>query len=290
MIKLDKISINDLQSVQITLDTLLDKTLIDSYKEIYHYFVYHAFLIDSSFKNLESYKLTSCMIGLDRKSNPVLHKNISKKKLNNLYGYMRDRKDKDARKQIYNVIKSSADMCPYCGECNPVTTLDHYLPKADFPQYSVFTSNLLPSCGTCNTGKLNTVATCYIDQPIHPYFDKSIFFNDIWIEGSISDYTTLGLNIYTNPPSLWSNDDKLRASKHFKDYRIEAEYKLRINSEASQLLYLLKNSLRMLTGTALQEYLIDCSNTPGLFENHWRKVFYRALAKDPNIFNRVQIH
>jgi len=289
MIKLDQIAINDLQSVQITLDTLADPNLINSYKGIYHYFVYHAFLLDSSFKCLESYKLRSCMIGLNRKSNPILHQNISKKNLTNLYGYMRDRKDKDARKQIYNVIKSSADMCPYCGECNTVTTLDHYLPKADFPQYSVFTSNLLPSCAICNTGKLNAVATNYVNQPIHPYFDKSIFFNDIWVEGSVNDYTSLGLNIYTNPPSLWSSDDKLRASNHFKDYRIEAEYKLRINGEASQLLYLLKTSLRKLTGEDLQEYLIDCSNTPGLFENHWRKVFYRALANDPNIFNRVKI-
>jgi hypothetical protein len=38
--------------------------------------------------------------------------------------------------------------CPYCGLQKNVTT-DHYLPKQYFPQYAVFSPNLVPACTDC---------------------------------------------------------------------------------------------------------------------------------------------
>jgi 5-methylcytosine-specific restriction endonuclease McrA len=42
--------------------------------------------------------------------------------------------------------------CPYCGMDKP-RTIDHYLPKSMFPEFSVFPPNLLPCCGYCNNKK-----------------------------------------------------------------------------------------------------------------------------------------
>lgn len=289
MIRLDPLPINDLKSVQMTLETLSDRNLINFYENIYHYFIYEAFFINSHFLKLETYKISSCMIGLPRTADPIIHQNVKKSNLVNLYGYMRDRKEKEARKQIYNKIRSLSEMCPYCGQTNLVTTLDHYLPKADFPQYSVFTSNLLPSCGPCNTGKLNDVAIQYIEQPINPYYDKNIFFDEVWIKARVTNYDTLVAEFYVDPPCSWSSDDQLRALNHFKNYRIGTEYRIRATTEGSQLLYTLKNSLRSLSGKSLKDYLMDPANNPDIFINHWRRVFYRALANDLDIVNRIKI-
>ncbi|CAN7448880.1 hypothetical protein LJR038_004881 [Acidovorax sp. LjRoot38] len=38
--------------------------------------------------------------------------------------------------------------CPYCGLQKNITT-DHYLPKQHFPQYAVFSLNLVPACTDC---------------------------------------------------------------------------------------------------------------------------------------------
>lgn len=42
--------------------------------------------------------------------------------------------------------------CPFCG-ISELSTLDHYLPKELYPEFSVFPKNLVPSCAVCNTRK-----------------------------------------------------------------------------------------------------------------------------------------
>lgn len=46
--------------------------------------------------------------------------------------------------------------CPFCG-ISESSTLDHYLPKEQYPEYSIFPSNLVPSCAVCNTRKRDRI-------------------------------------------------------------------------------------------------------------------------------------
>lgn len=39
--------------------------------------------------------------------------------------------------------------CPYCGNPLIPDTLDHFLPKEDWPEYAIFANNLVPQCRTC---------------------------------------------------------------------------------------------------------------------------------------------
>ncbi|WP_157725019.1 HNH endonuclease [Vogesella sp. LIG4] len=43
--------------------------------------------------------------------------------------------------------------CQYCGISIP-KTMDHYVPKEDFPEFAVMALNLVPCCGECNGHKL----------------------------------------------------------------------------------------------------------------------------------------
>lgn len=63
--------------------------------------------------------------------------------------------------------------CPVCGSPS-IGTLDHYLPKEDYPEFSVLASNLVPACGLCNSGaKGRTVkGSSSPERFIHPYFDR----------------------------------------------------------------------------------------------------------------------
>src|SRR5262249_53874444 len=63
--------------------------------------------------------------------------------------------------------------CPMCG--SPVTgTLDHYLPRKVFPEFSVMAANLIPACTHCNSGKKRLIfkGTREYERFLHPYFDK----------------------------------------------------------------------------------------------------------------------
>lgn len=69
--------------------------------------------------------------------------------------------------------RTSVARCPFCG-ISESSTLDHYLPKEQYPEFSIFSPNLVPCCSPCNTRKRDKI----LDQDaevrlfIHPHFDE----------------------------------------------------------------------------------------------------------------------
>ena len=67
--------------------------------------------------------------------------------------------------------KGSPDVCPMCGSFG-TGTLDHVFPKNDFPQFSIFSKNLVPAC-ICNTHRKEVlVGVDNAKRILHPYFDR----------------------------------------------------------------------------------------------------------------------
>lgn len=61
--------------------------------------------------------------------------------------------------------------CPMCGRDN-LGTLDHYLSKANYPEFSLFSKNLIPACSRCNTQRQTSVkGVAPGERALHPYFD-----------------------------------------------------------------------------------------------------------------------
>lgn len=69
---------------------------------------------------------------------------------------------------VADIVALSPD-CPYCG-INQTHTVDHYLPKKGYEQFSVFPLNLVPSCGECNTLRTPWVRDG-ARTTLHFYFD-----------------------------------------------------------------------------------------------------------------------
>lgn len=90
-----------------------------------------------------------------------------------LIGLYSPKEDKLPYLQLEHMRKENGlVVCPSCGEPGRPRTLDHYLPKDIFPEFSVFLLNLTPMCDWCQGEKL----TDYITKDgfkryIHPYFD-----------------------------------------------------------------------------------------------------------------------
>ena len=73
-----------------------------------------------------------------------------------------------------NILKRiSVARCPFCG-ISESSTLDHYLPKEQYPEFSVFPANLVPCCSPCNTRKRDKILDDNTDVRlfIHPHFDQ----------------------------------------------------------------------------------------------------------------------
>jgi 5-methylcytosine-specific restriction endonuclease McrA len=72
-----------------------------------------------------------------------------------------------------NLLKRiSVARCPFCG-INESSTLDHYLPKEKYPEFSVFPMNLVPSCAICNTRKRDRILDggTNVRMFLHPCYD-----------------------------------------------------------------------------------------------------------------------
>lgn len=66
----------------------------------------------------------------------------------------------------------SVARCPFCG-ISESSTVDHYLPKEQYPEFSVFPNNLVPSCAVCNTRKQDHILIegTNVRMFLHPCYD-----------------------------------------------------------------------------------------------------------------------
>ncbi|MGY3884091.1 HNH endonuclease [Aeromonas aquatica] len=62
--------------------------------------------------------------------------------------------------------------CPYCGNPRAPDTLDHFVPKDDWPEFSIFANNLVPQCRTCAPikGKKYYCSQNNIVMFTHPFY------------------------------------------------------------------------------------------------------------------------
>lgn len=215
-----------------------------------------------------------------RGQNPIVAgTSLSKSELSSLYSSYMVPKTKPARKLIYDqLIVTANERCPFCGGIGRVRSLDHYLPKANFPEFSVFPANLVPACKECNEDKSNTVAQNIGDQVLHPYFDQPHFFEVQWVHGEICEGDVVICNYHASAPEDWSLTDQQRVVRHFQDYKLAERYRLQAAEEISSIINLRSRSLSKLSHEDFRDYLRDSANDENLFINHWRRVLYRALS------------
>lgn len=218
-------------------------------------------------------------------SDPVFFGAVTKSELVDLYkeGMVK----RQSGRAIYDAIMVSAQRCPSCGDIGSPKTLDHYLPKANYPWLSICPYNLVPACWDCNTEKGNPVPLSAFEQLIHPYYDESCFFDDVWVFANVVWTTSFELEFYPSPPPFWGRLNTKRAIHHFDYYGIASKYSLRAAEELPVLIDQRRRSLRNLHPLDFQQYLADVANSNRLFQNHWRRVMYRALADNLNFCTHV---
>jgi len=93
----------------------------------------------------------------------VIHSQTAKNDLTSSYRGMRIREELLSQFPLYK--------CPMCGLSEP-RTLDHYLPKSKFPEFSVLAVNLIPVCYECNNRKGNRVSQKPESQFLHAIFHR----------------------------------------------------------------------------------------------------------------------
>lgn len=235
----------------------------------------------ASTENLYNIPPTPNIRGYD----PVIAGQLTKSDLLKLYETYFVGQGKPGR-LIYNALLVAAnEKCPFCGGIGRPRNLDHLLPKAHYPQFSVLPVNLVPSCRDCNMdGKGDDFPATGADQILHPYLDNEQYFNEQWIFARYlagSDGEPGVIMYFVDPPEHWEAAQKLRAKKHFDDFELDLRFSKeagpRLVTYLSQIQALLNISLDL--DSAKSTILYPAINAAP-FVNHWERVMCLALMND----------
>lgn len=217
-------------------------------------------------------------------SKQIVLGDLTKAELMSLYDRGMVASNGAARKRYDEIKLLAHDECPYCGGCgefvekNGIGTLDHFLPKARFPIYSVLPSNLVPSCAVCNQGMGSNFPTEPSLQPLHPYFDATHFFDEKWTTTTVVEDEPVTVNFYADPPNHWCEKDKRRVLKHFENCQLAGRYRQKVASDLSSLVEQRKTVHKHLSPEQFSEILLVIANIQHLPINGWKRTLYYGLA------------
>jgi hypothetical protein len=179
---------------------------------------------------------------------------------------------------IYDEIRMAAPngRCPLCGR-GVVYTLDHYLPKAHYPDLALTPINLVPACQDCNRSKASVSPTMAAEETLHPYFDN--VEEDIWLRARVIEVAPAAVFFSVVPPALWSQTLAMRVRNHFRIYRLRPLYASLAAEEVSNIRTLLDGPRARSGSQGIREYLTSvAASHRATRRNTWQAAAYTAMA------------
>lgn len=182
-------------------------------------------------------------------------------------------------RHVYDAIKAlpKHGICPFCDH-RPVSTLDHLLPKRQFPSLAVTPDNLVGACADCNKTKL-AFAPASVEQVIlHPYFDH--VEGERWLAARVVEGPVAAVIFRTRAVAAWSDTLNERVRRQFGMLGLGLLYGAQAAREISGLARLL-GQIRDSRGAAgVREELRRQAETREVVRlNSWQSVFYRTLSE-----------
>ena len=215
-------------------------------------------------------------------------------KYNSLFNlYDSDSEDtKDLKKEIKEISRTK---CPYCG-ISESSHLDHFLPRAKFPEFSIYSPNLIYVCSICNsTYKGDDVVNSLGERKFfNPYFDN--FIEDIQFlkcEIKVENGIYPEFKFYIEDLSS-SNDYEYKVIRnHFEAMHLQTRYMEQIVKEEFKRFrneYINKKS-RIYYETSMDEIKGDIDKKLRGYQdeniNNWEKVFWESLKESEECLNLI---
>lgn len=178
---------------------------------------------------------------------------------------------------------------PYCPLCDigEYHSLDHILPKGEFPVLCDHPRNLIRSCTTCNAYKseiwLEGEKRKYLDLYIDDVPEEQMLFVKLELDGGIATYEYYVSD--ENNPNL----DLYRMYKNsFEKFDLAKRYKRQTNEEITNMINSMKDIIKQFHATdeqlknTIKASVADLQERHGV--NYWRAILKLAFCDDNNMF------
>lgn len=184
---------------------------------------------------------------------------------------------KSPGRMFYDQLKSAASngICPLCGQ-RVVSTLDHFLPKADFPSLVVVPLNLIPACSDCNKAKLDKVPPCEGEQTLHPYYDDVT--REQWLFAEVDEAAPGSIRFHTSHVEAYDITLNERIEFHFTVLGLGNLYMSNANSTVTEIQFRLHKLHEKGGKSAVKAYLEEeYESRRDNNVNSWNTAAYQAM-------------
>jgi hypothetical protein len=260
---------------QLCVNSIKDCNLIDRLNKVTNDIV----LAATDYEQKAKAQMLHSILPNNCKNNEIALGEVTKEELKDVYSLHMVNKAKPAR-AIYDLLLSQSPLgkCPFCG-FGQASTLDHYLPKAKYPQFSVLPFNLVPSCKDCNTGKSTAIATTAEGQCLHPYFDHQNFIKDQWLYAKVRETEPATIYFFVKAPEQWDNISKAKVQAHFSNFKLDSRYSVEAGNEMVSLRDVLVNYCQSLGSEWVRQHLkMEANSSASQHSNSWKTAMFQALV------------
>lgn len=191
----------------------------------------------------------------------------------------------DRGRKYYDKIRAIPKFgrCPFCG-VGTVSTLDHYLPKTEYPTYAITPYNLVASCADCNKKKEAMIMSTKENKLIHPYYDN--FDDEIWLKTKIIFTDEIVFSFFVEKPIAWSQEKYQRAKNHFQKLGLNSLYVSHCGEEFAEYEYTAKTLYHVGGEELVKRDLVDrIKERRRVTKNNWRAALYEGLLKCEDFFD-----
>ncbi|ANH31784.1 hypothetical protein [Ralstonia pseudosolanacearum] len=182
--------------------------------------------------------------------------------------------------------KHDLDECPYCGYPLPPKTLDHFLPKEDWPEYAIFSNNLVPQCNDCAPIKGQRYYCNTRDQALflHPMYSSALSTVRFYIEVSLVG----GEPAFKPAFSILehaSKEDEERVELHLKSLHVRRRIVDYCKEQYRRWIRIVSRKgcdIRASFKTRLKEKELD------RYADNWGIAFYQGVLRSPEVVENLQ--
>jgi len=210
---------------------------------------------------------------------PRLPISVTDVDMKNLYANKLRKKSSPGRIYYDRLRVSLPDhLCPFCG-ARLVASLDHYLPKTEYPYLAVTPTNLIPACGECNNAKGSHVPTCVEDAFPHPYYES---FDFIWLQAHLIEATPAGIMFICDTAQAPDAQVSQRVTHYFEKLNLASLYEIvagRRLTEYSRILKPLDDCVgdSGISPQGVKDFLQALEPAFSDQPNHWNAALIRSL-------------
>jgi 5-methylcytosine-specific restriction endonuclease McrA len=207
-----------------------------------------------------------------------------KKQKKVIEGYFSPNPPTEIAKELYKMRRRKLRQCPFCGRPGKPRILDHFIPKSDWPEFSLLRNNLVNQCNECSSKKWRHYY-CEINQVakfIHPYYSHlltHVNFNFDFDTTNCSDIVGASIDLKILISRNVRGRSRQRIIRHLKELDVKG-YALEYAKDKYDDI-LDDVSLEVIDMVSKLEDDIKLSYEKS--HNHWDGCIFEAMLKNTDI-------